>query len=495
MSHRRPNYLLYGILGTVVLMIAAYGVFTKRIPFVHGHRVDIRFASSNQLITGSPVRIAGVDVGKVSKISAGPDNTQIVRVDLGDRGLPLHADATARIRPRLFLEGGFMVEIEPGSPSAPEIPDEGDIPLAQTATPVQFHQILGTFTRPTRANLRGVIAELATSLDRGGAKALGAASRPTAPLLRDAAWIAEAARGVRAHDVSDTIRSTSKVTAALAERDRDLAELVTNLRVTTDAMAGESTNLSATVRELDGLLGRAPEALRSLDTALPPLRRFTSAIRPSLRVAPATLEDLSALLTQLDGLVQPRELPRTISLLEPTAGDLPELVRRLTALFPLVTPVTDCVLERALPVLVAKIDDGHLSSGRPVWQELTGVAAGLSSASQNFDANGFAVRYLAGVGEQSISTHQVGGGSLQGFATQPILGSSPRWLGPNVPLPFRPDAPCTEQAPVNLQARTGPVSVGRQRKVKLGTVKRLPPAKLRKLLAAPKDLPRAGSLR
>ena len=33
-------------------------------------------------------------------------------------GLPIHADATAKIRARIFLEGNFYVDLSPGTPDA-----------------------------------------------------------------------------------------------------------------------------------------------------------------------------------------------------------------------------------------------------------------------------------------------------------------------------------------------------------------------------------------
>ena len=77
------------------------------------------FTSSNGLRPDSPVRIAGVDVGKVKQIDAqeGTDNT-VVTMAIDEQGLPLHKDATAKIRPRIFLEGNFFVDLQPGSPGS-----------------------------------------------------------------------------------------------------------------------------------------------------------------------------------------------------------------------------------------------------------------------------------------------------------------------------------------------------------------------------------------
>ena len=43
-------------------------------------------------------------------------------------GRPIHSDAFAEIRPRIFLEGNFFIELDPGSPSAPELSSGGDDP-------------------------------------------------------------------------------------------------------------------------------------------------------------------------------------------------------------------------------------------------------------------------------------------------------------------------------------------------------------------------------
>ena len=40
-----------------------------------------------------------------------------VKMEIKDKGLPLHEDATLKVRPRIFLEGNFFVDIQPGSPS------------------------------------------------------------------------------------------------------------------------------------------------------------------------------------------------------------------------------------------------------------------------------------------------------------------------------------------------------------------------------------------
>ena len=64
-SFWRPYLVTVGLV--VVLGLVTYFAFHPRLPFSHGYRVDAMFQSSSGLRKGSPVRIAGVDVGKVVK--------------------------------------------------------------------------------------------------------------------------------------------------------------------------------------------------------------------------------------------------------------------------------------------------------------------------------------------------------------------------------------------------------------------------------------------
>ena len=67
------------------------------------------------------MRIAGVEVGKVTKVERADKGSDAVMVTMtvGKAGRPIHDDARAKIRPRIFLEGNFFVDLEPGTPGAP----------------------------------------------------------------------------------------------------------------------------------------------------------------------------------------------------------------------------------------------------------------------------------------------------------------------------------------------------------------------------------------
>jgi hypothetical protein len=153
--------------------------------------------------------------------------------------------------------------------------------------------------------------------------------------------------------------------------------------------------------------------------------------------------------------VEPRARGQLLTLLRLSLTDLPTFEQRLAGLFRVTKGVTDCTTDRVLPALYSTVDDGALSTGKPVWQDFLHGLVGLASASQNFDANGPAIRYLFSNGPTVVSTGELPGvGPLFGRTGDQILGSRPVWLGPGVKPPFRPDQNCAEQAFPNLSARS-----------------------------------------
>ncbi len=78
-------------------------------------------------------------------------------MEIENGGLPIHADATVKIRPRTFLEGNWFVELKPGSPSSPTVSSGYTIPISQTSDPVQLDQVLDALNSDTRENLQNFL--------------------------------------------------------------------------------------------------------------------------------------------------------------------------------------------------------------------------------------------------------------------------------------------------------------------------------------------------
>ncbi|MBV9007366.1 MAG: MCE family protein, partial [Solirubrobacterales bacterium] len=107
MRRHRPRISNFwgGIIGLAVLVAACYLVFGGSLPFSKSPFVlKAVFTTETQLHIPSPVRIAGVDVGQVVSVThiSGSSRAGLVTMDINQNGLPIHANANARIRPRIF---------------------------------------------------------------------------------------------------------------------------------------------------------------------------------------------------------------------------------------------------------------------------------------------------------------------------------------------------------------------------------------------------------
>ena len=118
-----------GVLAVTTLVVLTYFGFTKANPFANPYELKAMFRDVQTLKPRSPVRIAGVEVGKVTKVEPKDGGGAAeVTMELREDALPIRDDARAQIRSRIFLEGNFFVDIQPGSPSGGELDDGVDAP-------------------------------------------------------------------------------------------------------------------------------------------------------------------------------------------------------------------------------------------------------------------------------------------------------------------------------------------------------------------------------
>ncbi len=137
--------LQVGLIALVLILIAVFLAFTKDIPFTRTFELKARFTNAPPIQKKQAVRIAGVDVGQVSKVEpvGGESPAVTVTMKLKDDALPIHRDARIKVRPRIFFEGNLFFDIQPGSPGSPELESGDTIPATQTSAPVQIDQVLG----------------------------------------------------------------------------------------------------------------------------------------------------------------------------------------------------------------------------------------------------------------------------------------------------------------------------------------------------------------
>jgi phospholipid/cholesterol/gamma-HCH transport system substrate-binding protein len=470
---RQRSPVTIGLIALVVVVILVFLGFTKDIPFTTPYQVNAVFQSANSIRPGAPVRIAGVQVGKVKEIKPqeGGDGAVVV-MQIDDDGLPLHSDATAKIRPRIFLEGNFFVDLKSGSPQAPILEDGETIKVTQTATPVQLDEVLTALQSDTRQDLKDLLDQLSVALN----------SEPTAAEDRDAdpsargetaaesfndayddipaaeastARVLEAFLGVEpGRDVARLIDGTARTTGALIRNENQLQGLITNFNTTMAAFASESGNLSASIRELPGTLESANRAFASLNAAFPSTRAFAREIIPGVEETPATIKAALPWIAQARPLMGPRELGGLAAQLAPATEDLAKVTDAAIDLLPQTNLASRCAINVILPTGNVPIQD-EFTTGVENYKEFFYTLVALAGEGQNFDGNGMYVRFQTGGGSQTVSLGTAGTstGQLFGNNVAVPLGNRPAFPGHR--SPYKPKATCYKQRRPNLNGPAG----------------------------------------
>ena len=460
-----------GLITAIVLAILVYFGFTKDVPFTKGYRLKAVFETSNNIRLSSPVRIAGVKVGKIKAIERKADtNTAIVEMEIDGKGQPIHKDAQAKIRPRIFLEGNFFVDLKPGTPSAPVLDDGDTLPMTQTAVPVQFDQILDILQADTRKNLRATLQGLGDALtrkpsaadDRNGdpdtrgesaAESLNDAIDYGKDALKGTALVNEALLGVDRDDLSKLLRGLSRTTEGLGRNERQLQELLVNFNATVAATAGEASALRTSVQLLGPTVEHADGALTTLNAALPPTRVFAREILPGVRETGPTVDATFPWIDEIRPLLSEKELRGLLADLQPGTEALAHVTQQSLQLMNETSLLSRCVTHNVLPTQDTKIPDGAVSTDATVTEEFWHALVGIAGEGQNFDGNGYYVRLQPGGGDNFLA---LPGGKETYYGALPDkpLGTRPAW--PSRKPPYRPDVPCYTQKRPNLEAKTGP---------------------------------------
>jgi len=429
-----------GVVALVVVLGGATAGWFRLNPFADPYVISAEFEQASNLGARSPVRIAGIDVGKVVEVEPREGGGARVKMQLREEALPLHADAELKIRPRIFFEGNFFVDLRPGTPSAPPLADGSVIPASHTAAPVQTGDVLASLQADTRRDLQVLLGELGRGLGRGAAESLNRNAPYAAPALRDLALVADAALGERpSTDLRRALEGTRRTVAALAQDEAALEGLVTDLGVVAGALADEDAALAASIPELRDTLSAARPALGAVNATLPSLRTLALEARPGVEALVPAAAAVLPLAREVRGLVSPAELPAAARELRRGARPITRLLRVSVPLFAQGRAASRCTERVLVPFIESDFPDPDFPANTgTVNEKLQRSFIGLAGESRTVDAN------------QSYFHASVVPPPLQ------VRPAPPN--DPSIPPPHRPDVPCETQDPPNLEAPSANVS-------------------------------------
>jgi phospholipid/cholesterol/gamma-HCH transport system substrate-binding protein len=511
-----------GAIAIVALVVFVYLGFTKFAnPFATPYTIHAVFANANGLKPGSPVRIAGVNVGQVTGVGAVPgcrtggsiettDSTggqqcsaADVTMSISGSGLPIHKDATFAIRPRIFLEGNFFVDLDPGTPEAPTAPSTWTFPIQQGTEPVQFDQVVTSLQAPTRANLQTLLQQFGGALKKGG-PSYNASIQYWLPAYEYSAVVSHDALGIQPNDLSNWLAEQGEVSGAIDTHPKNLENLITNFNTTAHSFAVENSALSQAVAELPQTLAAAIPAFHDLnaafcsgpqvpDCAAGPLPQLAKALIPGVKSTGPMIDASLPFITQLRYLVSPSELRGLTADLAKTVPALSNLTRESIPLMANgVRPAASCAENIVIPWSKLTINDGHFDASngfpaRPVYVEAVDFLPGLAGESRDFDANGPYIRVLGTGGTLTYSAAP----GLLGQSLEPLQGEQPQPPPGEKAPPLEPNVPCeTQQAITDLSAPTG----GPPQQVSSDSALSSPGASLRWASAAAAALPEISQL-
>lgn len=297
---------------SVVLIVAALTVGAVLVLLPGQRHATVYFSQTKGLYEGDDVKMLGVPIGEITKITPEPGR---VRVELewdADRPVPAGAKAIL-VSPSLVSVR--HVAFTPVYTGGPELQNGTVIPMSRTAVPVEWDQI------------KGEVNDLTRALGPDGANKSGALNR----LLDTSARNLEG----RGTSMNRTLRLMSEAMSTISEGSGDFFGTVRNLRVFVDALASADAQVFDFNQRLDRvsqiLSGDREElaaAFSGLDRAFTIVTDFLKNNRDSVRRTTADLQPVADMLAdERQGLADALQwAPHVISNLnnfyDPLSGSL-----------------------------------------------------------------------------------------------------------------------------------------------------------------------------
>jgi phospholipid/cholesterol/gamma-HCH transport system substrate-binding protein len=251
-SLRQKNFARIVAIAVVLALVVA-GVLWFVLRDAGQRRYSAVFSGVVGLYEGNDVRVLGVKVGKVDKVT--PQGTD-VRVDmLVDRSVRIPADAKAAIVAPSLVSDRY-VQFAPAYTGGPVLAEGTVIGRSNTSTPLEIDDLYASLNRvsttlgPNGINKNGAIADLLNTLARN-AQGNGQAVNDTITQLSKLSSTVNS----YSDDLFGTVDNLQKFTTMLADSDKQVRQFSQQVTDVTGFLASERADLGAAVNQLGIALG------------------------------------------------------------------------------------------------------------------------------------------------------------------------------------------------------------------------------------------------
>jgi len=257
---------------------------------------------------GQAVMMSGIQIGLIDSVRV-EDGVAVVGMDVERKYAPIiREDAAILLRPRTNLND-MTVQIDPGSPEAPEIEDETRITLENSASTVQPDQFFNALDGDTRAYLKLLLQAGGEGFKKkDSATELSAGLRRFEPFTRFIAQF-NGALAKRRNAMSGAIHNFRRLTEELGRNADDIENFVSSSAGALEGFANRQTEIESALRELPRTLSTTERALANANTyateakdTLTALTPQAEALSPGLR---ATQKFFNQTLQPLEQQIRP----------------------------------------------------------------------------------------------------------------------------------------------------------------------------------------------
>lgn len=257
------------------------------------------FTSASAMKSGSKVKIAGVEVGRVSGISLNRANQAEVEFTV-DRQYRLPASARALIRYE-NLTGDRYLELQQGTGEPGKFLSPGDeIPISQTEPALDLDKLLGGFKPLFRTLNPEEVNQLSAS-------------------------IVEVFQGpAQTAAVDKLLTDTASFTSTLADRDQLIGQVIDNLNATLGTLDGDRKGLDTSLDQLQQLTSGLAEQRGIIGNSLTQTSEVTNGLSDLLGATRPDLKQMVANTGQTSDSILRAE-PYVRSLLQRLPSDYKKL--------------------------------------------------------------------------------------------------------------------------------------------------------------------------